>query len=104
MELEKNLEDQGFNDQGGRGQGFGDPHFGEEGSDDRSSEAMGYSFASLGISIALEMVVPGVLGYLLDRQLGFRACFVLVGFGLGFGLGMWHLVKFAQRTGRKSSQ
>jgi len=42
-------------------------------------------------TVALEMVLPGVFGFWLDRQFGL-AFLGLVGFAFGFVLGMWHLL------------
>ena len=58
-------------------------------------------------TVALEMVLPGVLGFWLDRQFG-TVFLGLVGFALGFVLGMRHLlamtrsVKPPSRAGGKS--
>lgn len=48
-------------------------------------------------TIALSMVIPGLVGYQLDRWLHTRFL-VLVGFGLGFASGMWQLVAIAKTT------
>jgi F0F1-type ATP synthase assembly protein I len=66
--------------------------------DDRSSEAAAYGWAWRVITISAGMVFPGIVGILLDRWLGFRALFVLLGFGLGMGLGIWQL---AQLSGKQ---
>jgi hypothetical protein len=67
-------------------------------SDDRSRQAIAYSWASRIISISLEMVVPGLAGVWLDRKLGTRIVFTIVGFGFGLTLGMVHLLKIARPT------
>jgi hypothetical protein len=64
--------------------------------DDRSRQAIAYSWASRIISISLEMVVPGLIGFWLDRKLRTRVVFTVVGFGLGFTLGMMHLMRIAR--------
>jgi hypothetical protein len=42
-------------------------------------------------AVVIEMVVPGLVGQQLDRRLGTNFL-VLVGFGGGFCLGLWHLL------------
>jgi hypothetical protein len=66
-------------------------------SDDRSRQAIAYSWASRIISISLEMVVPGLVGLWLDRKLKARVqVFTIAGFGLGLALGILHLMRIAQ--------
>jgi F0F1-type ATP synthase assembly protein I len=67
-----------------------------EPTDDRSRQAIAYSWASRIISISLEMVLPGLLGVWLDRKFGTRVLFTVIGFGLGLTLGMTHLLKIAR--------
>ena len=54
---------------------------------------MGVAYQWVGriMAVVIEMVVPGVLGQMLDERLG-TGFFVLLGFGLGLSLGMWHLI------------
>jgi len=47
-----------------------------------------YALAQVG----LEMVVPIVLGWWLDGQLGLAPCLLILGVIFGFVLGIWHLV------------
>ena len=62
--------------------------------DGRSAQAKAYQWAMRIMTVSLEMVVPGVLGYvLLDRNLGTKGLFTLLGFGLGMTMGIFHLVK-----------
>lgn len=42
-------------------------------------------------TVALEMVLPGVLGWWLDQQWGTGTVLTLVGFGTGLLAGGWHL-------------
>lgn len=72
----------------------GDDH--EPNMDDRSRTAIAYSWASRGMSIAMEMVLPGLFGYGLDQWLGTEIWFTIAGFGLGFTLGLLHLVKLSK--------
>ena len=54
--------------------------------------------------VALEMVLPGLGGQWLDRQLG-PGFLVLIGFAFGLSAGMWHLLVMtgAVRTGENDS-
>ena len=62
--------------------------------DGRSPQAKAYQWAMRIMTVSLEMVVPGLLGYaLLDRNLGTKGLFTLLGFGLGMTMGIFHLVK-----------
>ena len=71
--------------------------------DTRSAQAKAYHWTSRIISIALEMVIPGLMGYWLDRRLGTKALFTVCGFLLGMALGMWHLLKIARPVTNRSS-
>lgn len=51
-------------------------------------------------TIALEMVLPGVLGLWIDQQCGTKMLFLLLGLILGFSAGLWQLVKLAKSAGR----
>ena len=54
------------------------------------------------MTIALEMVVPGLIGHWLDTKLGTRAVFLLIGFAVGGLLAALGLARIAKnRTGRK---
>ena len=44
---------------------------------------MAYQWASRIMVVALEMVLPGLAGHWLDKQLGTVVLFLLVGLGLG---------------------
>lgn len=43
-------------------------------------------------TVSLEMVLPGLAGFWLDRQFGTRFLLTLLGFALGMTVGMWHLL------------
>jgi len=49
-------------------------------------------------TISLEMVLPGLIGYWIDRRLGTKLLFLVVGVILGFATGMWQLIKLAGST------
>jgi hypothetical protein len=70
--------------------------------DDRPPLARGIEIAYRIIGISLQMVLPGVLGLWVDRWLGTRFVFTLLGFGLGLYVGIRQLVAVANSIGRKS--
>lgn len=55
------------------------------------------------MSIALETVVPLLLGLWLDRKLGTVLVFLVLGGALGMGLGLWHLVRLTKALRAGSS-
>ena len=64
--------------------------------DDRLPMAKAYQRATRGVTVAVSMVIPGMLGYWLDSRLGTRALFTILGFALGMTLGMIELIRMAQ--------
>lgn len=64
--------------------------------DDRASLAQAWAWSSRITSVALEMVLPGVLGYWIDQKLGTVMVFLLLGVILGMTGGLIHLVKMVQ--------
>jgi F0F1-type ATP synthase assembly protein I len=72
--------------------------------DDRSPIALAMAWATQIIAASLVMVVPAVLGYWVDRWVGSKVVFTLIGTGLGMTLGglqLAHLVRQIDRR-RKS--
>ncbi len=61
--------------------------------DDRSNMAKAYQWLSRIFTVALEMVVPGLVGYWLDQRLGTRVVFTLLGFAFGVPWAIWHLLR-----------
>ena len=61
--------------------------------DDRSAMAQAMSLSSMIISVAMEMVLPGLAGYWIDQRLGTKLVFLLLGLVLGVVGGMIHLVR-----------
>jgi F0F1-type ATP synthase assembly protein I len=55
------------------------------------------------MTISAEMVVPGLLGYLLDQWLGTRVLFLLLGFALGGFLASLALMRIAKGRGTVGS-
>jgi hypothetical protein len=51
--------------------------------------------------VALEMVLPGLAGYWLDKQLGTVVLFTLVGFGLGTTAAVIHLIQMTRTDERR---
>ena len=63
---------------------------------DRSSMAIAFEWSGTIMTIALEMVLPGLGGHWLDKQLGTRAVFLLLGFALGGLLAGLSLARIAK--------
>lgn len=69
---------------------------------DRSPMAIALEWSVTIMTIAAEMVLPGLGGYWLDKQLGTRAVFLLLGFALGGLLAALGLARIAKgRTPRQ---
>ena len=65
--------------------------------DQRSPWAVAMEWTSRLTTISLEMVLPAVGGYWLDRHLGWgKPVFLLLGTLLGFAVSMVHLVRLAK--------
>ena len=62
---------------------------------DSSFYAHLYQWAVRASAIAVEMVIPAVVGVGLDRLFGTVALFVILGVILGMTLGFWQLIKIA---------
>jgi hypothetical protein len=58
--------------------------------------AIAATWASRITTVALEMVVPGLIGFWVDSRLGTKVLFGMVGFAFGLTLGIWHLVQMAK--------
>lgn len=72
-----------------------------DGGDPRSPMALALEWVARITAVAFEMVLPGVAGFWLDTKLGTN--FIgLIGFGLGFVLGMWHLLLMTQSREKKT--
>ncbi len=55
------------------------------------------AWASEITAVAMEMVVPAVIGLWIDRKLGTHVVFLIVGVVLGATGGIVHLLRLAQR-------
>jgi hypothetical protein len=72
--------------------------------DDRTAMAKAVEWATIAMTVSAEMVVPGLIGYWFDQQLGnfFETrivLFVLLGFAGGLVLAIWHLLKILKSSG-----
>jgi hypothetical protein len=56
------------------------------------------------MTVSLEMVVPGLIGYWVDGRLNTRVVFTLLGFGFGLFLGLWHLIRMTSSEQRQMSE
>jgi F0F1-type ATP synthase assembly protein I len=63
--------------------------------------AIAFEWSATVMTISAEMVVPGLLGYWLDRRLGTRALFLLVGFAIGGALAGLQLMRIANKRSGK---
>lgn len=72
-------------------------------SDDRSAMAQGIAWSFQITSIALEMVLPGLLGYWIDQKLGTRLLFLVAGLALGLTLALVHLTRLPTKGARPTT-
>jgi ATP synthase protein I len=70
----------------------------------RSQYAVGIALASRVTTIALEFVVPMVLGFGLDRWLGTMPAATIVGLVLGFALGIMQIRRLARELPGRSTR
>lgn len=64
--------------------------------DDRSSLALGLEWSSRITTVALEMVVPALIGYWIDLKLGTPWVFLVFGTVLGFVTGLMSLLRMTR--------
>lgn len=64
--------------------------------DDRSPYVVAMERASRITTISLEMVLPALGGFWLDRRLGTGVVFLIVGALVGFAVAMWQLIRAAR--------
>ncbi len=62
--------------------------------------AVAFEWAGTVMTISLEMVVPGLVGYWIDQRLGTRVLFLLMGFALGGFLATLALMRIAKNRTR----
>lgn len=58
--------------------------------------ARAYQWATRIMVVAAEMVLPGLGGYWLDKQIGTVILFTLVGFGFGTTAAVVHLIQMTR--------
>ena len=75
----------------------------ENSSDERSAMARAYQWASRIMVVSLEMVLPGLAGYWLDKQLGTVVLFTLLGFGFGTTGSVIHLIQMTREDAKRKS-
>ncbi|HOA51770.1 MAG: AtpZ/AtpI family protein [Thermogutta sp.] len=64
--------------------------------DTRATWVMGYQISSQIITIALELVLPSLMGFFADRKWHTFPALTLVGVLIGFSAGTLHFVQFAK--------
>lgn len=64
--------------------------------DGRSPLALALEWVSRITAIAMEMVLPIVIGYWIDKWLGTKVVFLILGLIVGFVSGIWNLVKLTK--------
>ena len=64
--------------------------------DPLSPVVIAYQWVARITTLALVMVVPGVIGYWVDGWLGTKALVTLLGFALGGSYALWQLLKMTQ--------
>lgn len=65
----------------------------EKPTDDRSAIAVALAWSTRITAVALEMVIPAVIGYWLDERLGTVMVFVVLGAILGMASSLTHLLR-----------
>jgi ATP synthase protein I len=75
-------------------------HFMDNPSDDLSSYARAMVWVSRITTIAIEMVLPGAIGYWIDTKLGTKVVFMIIGVILGFVGGLWQLIKLTKQDNK----
>lgn len=70
--------------------------------DDRSPLAQALAWSSRITAVSLEMVLPGALGYWIDRKLGTGLVFLVVGVAAGMAGGLTHLIRMTSDAGPQS--
>ena len=68
----------------------------KENRDDRSPLALGLEWSSRITTVALEMVVPSLIGYWIDLKLGTPLVFLISGTVLGFVTGLISLLRLTR--------
>ena len=72
--------------------------------DRRPPLAQAAAWASRVMTVALEMVLPGVVGIWIDRRLGTQVLFTLLGFAGGLTFAIWQLLKMTKAVPSNDSR
>lgn len=67
-----------------------------------SPTARASQLASECLTVAITMVVPGLLALWVDNQLGTNPVLTIIGFILGFAYGVWRLSQLGKRLSTKN--
>jgi hypothetical protein len=70
---------------------------------DQSPIVIASQWATRIMTLAIEMVVPGLAGIWLDGRLGTKALFTLLGFAMGGTFAMWQLLRITRTPQRPRS-
>lgn len=65
--------------------------------------AIAYTWAARVMTVSIEMVAPGLLGYWVDKQLGTVVLFLVLGLALGMVLGILHLLNMTKSIPTESN-
>lgn len=71
--------------------------------DDRSPVAAAFAWVSRITTIAIGMVVPGIIGFWVDHKFGTLVFFTILGCGIGVSMGVWQLVRLANPRSNTNS-
>jgi len=71
---------------------------GRDPNDDRSAFAKATHWSSRIMTVALEMSVPGLVGYWLDKRFGTKFILLIAGVLLGCAAASWQLSKIAKEA------
>ena len=66
--------------------------------DDRSPLARAYQWSSRIMIVSLEMVLPGLAGFWVDRRIGTVCVFLLIGVAAGCTFGIRHVIRLVTKT------
>jgi ATP synthase protein I len=70
-------------------------------SDDRSPLVQAMDWATQITGLAMQMVVPAIIGYWLDLKLGTKFVLLILGMVLGFITGMRQLIRWSHASNRR---
>jgi multidrug efflux pump subunit AcrB len=71
--------------------------------DDRAVIVKAYSRATRGITIAMVMTVPGIVGHFVDERFGTLVVFTVLGSVIGLTFGIWQLMKISRPSATAKS-